>query len=160
MSGHRLTSLLSLVRQGLAIEIGYGTHSIEALLWVAESVEEAVYVPGSLAATASGVGFELANPPLRAGAFRAVRVAIDGRLVPPDAVRFRTERRWSWRTAASVGSTDPFVMLPGEPTQFEAAPWAGPPGHRMTVRLELESVAIPPLVWVEFTDTVLPRGLR
>lgn len=154
MPSHRLGSILSLVRQGLALEIGFGTHSLEALIWIAESVEQSVYTPGSLVATADGLAFSLSNPPLRAGAFRGLRVRIDGGPVAPDRVRVRTTAGRTWRTAASVASDSPLALTPGDPIDFEIVGLPVPMPRRPTVRLELDSVAIPPVVWVEFTDDV------
>ena len=145
-------SLLSLVRQGLALEVSFGTHSIEALLWVAETVEEAVYRPRSMVRGPRGIEFELCNPPLRLGAFRAVRVSLDGRPVPAQALRIRIGPSILWREATSVSDAVPIDLVPGEPIRFAVDTTAPPVGRRLTVRVELDSVAIPPLVWLEFAD--------
>ncbi len=150
----RLGAILSLVRQGLALEIGFGTRSVEALTWIAEAVEESVYVAGSLVQTAEGVQLTLANPPLRLGAFRRLRATIDGHPVPPERLRFRTASAAAWRAAASLSEADPLVLLPGRPTVIAADGVPGPTGRTVRVRLELESVAIPPLVWIELSDEV------
>ncbi len=153
MSDRRVGPLLSLVRQGLELEVDFGTHSIEALLWIAETVEESVYPSGSLASTPAGLRFELLNPPLRVGAFHALRVSVDDRWVPPEGVRFRPALTATWRSAASLSAESPVVLAPGRPMEFAVdAPWARDPGERH-LRVELESVAIPPLVWIEFADT-------
>jgi hypothetical protein len=154
MRPHRWGPLLSLVRQGIALEVGYGGRSLEALLWVAETVEEAVYAPGSLALRKGTLTFGLLNPPLRVGAFHRVRLAVEGRPVAPDQLRFRTGEGQPWRSAAEVSAEAPLRLAPGRPVAF-AATGVGPLSvDRPTVRLELESVAIPPLVWLEFADAV------
>ena len=154
MRPHRWGPLLSLVRQGIALEVGYGGRSIEALLWVAETVEEAVYAPGSLALRQGTLTFVLSNPPLRVGAFHAVRLSVEGHPVPPDRLRFREGEGRPWQRASEVTRAFPLRLAPGRSVEF-AADGVGPLSvARPTVRLELESVAIPPLVWVEFADEV------
>ncbi len=154
MRSHRWSALLSLVRQAIALEVDYGGRSIEALLWVAETIEEAVYVPGSLAVRDGTLTFALANPPLRVGAFVAVRLRVDGRPVAPERLRFRAEEGRPWRTAAEVGAETPLELAPGRPVLFSAEGIGTITTHRPALRLELESLAIPPLVWVEFEDDV------
>jgi hypothetical protein len=154
MRGLRLGSVLSLVRQGIALEVGFGTRSIEALLWVAEAVEEAVYAPGSLELVEGRLRFTLMNPPLRAGAFSGLRAAVNGRPVVPAGFWFRSGAGTPWRTAASVGRTAPFEFLPGRRLDFAVDSPPKALRGQTTVRLELESVAIPPMVWVEFSDEV------
>jgi len=151
-------ALLSLLRQGLALEIGFGTRSVEALLWVAETVEEAVYAPGSMVRTERGVRFELSNPPLRAGAFGAVRAWVDGTPVDPRAVSVREGAGTPWRAAASISQREPLALRPGQAAEVRLEPVTAPGPGRLTVRLELESVAIPPLVWLEFSDEVREPG--
>ncbi len=157
MGRHRFAQIGGLLRQGVAIEVEFGTHSLEALLWVAETVEGSVYVPGSLHATSTGLGFCLANPPLRVGAFDSVAVAVDGRGIPPERVRFRKTDAAAWRRASDVGPPDPYVVAPGDSTEFGVEVPPGSIGRRATVRLELRSVAIPPLVWIEIADSVRPE---
>ncbi len=157
MREHRLCATLSLIRQGLTLEVEFGTRPLEALLWIAETIEESVYVPGSLARTPTGVRFALANPPLRVGAFGAVRLLLNGTNVPADRLRLRTGLAAPWRTAASVSRDAPLELAPGVPTEV-AAETPPPAKGPATVRLELESVAIPPLVWLEFSDEVRDGG--
>ena len=156
MARHRLGEIVELVRQGIAVEVGFGTRSLEALVWVAESVEGSVYVPGSLHSTPTGVGFTLANPPLRVGAFGSIAASIDGEAVAPERVRFCGKDGRGWRTAAELRRDDPFVATPGNPTEFLLDLPSGAVPGRATIRLELQSVAIPPLVWVEIADDVRP----
>jgi hypothetical protein len=157
VSGHHLGTALSLVRQGLTVGREFGVHSLEALLWVAETVEESVYAPKSLIRTSTGLSFVLANPPLRMGAFSSLRLWLDGVQVPPAQARVRSGAVGAWRTAAEIGRSAPLELRPGAPT--EVAIDGAPSGTErpVTVRLELESVAIPPLVWFEFTEVPRPE---
>jgi len=147
-----LAALVDLVREGLAIEIGFGSHSLEALLWVAETIEGSVYAPGSLVRTGRGLAFSLSNPPLRMGAFGALRAFVDGRPVAPTTVSVREGPGLPWRGTTSLSEEAPLSIRPGQRTEVAIEPWSGPSSGRLTVRLEFESVAIPPLVWFEFTD--------
>ena len=156
MRENRISSLASLVRQGIALEVGYGTHSLEALLWVAETVEEGVYARGSLRAIPGGIAFRLQNPPLRVGAFRELRVAVDGRSVETSAVRVRTADGSPWRPASAISRAEPLELAPGRPTELEVD--GVPARGRRSVRIELTNVAIPPLVWLEFEDDVGGSG--
>jgi hypothetical protein len=155
----RLGAIVSLLRQGLELEIGFGTRSVEALVWIAEAVEESVYAAGSLVRTATGLQFRLSNPPLRLGAFRELRLIVDGRPVAPERLRFRRSAGGAWRTAASLSEAEPLVLLPGEPTEIAADGVEPRIGGRAELRLELSSVAIPPRVWVEFSDEVREEPL-
>jgi hypothetical protein len=157
MPRHRVEALVHLLRQGLAIEGQFGLHPIEAMVWVALTVEESVYRPESFVQTPSGVAFTLANPPLRAGAFSALRVGVDGRAPVPEGVRVRSPPGGAWREASGLSRSEPLELRPGEPIDFEVETALEGRGRPRTVRLELQSVAIPPLVWLEFTDT--PRSL-
>lgn len=155
MGGHHLGAALSLVRQGLTVGREFGVHSLEALLWVAETVEESVYAPRSLVRSGDGLSFVLANPPLRMGAFSSLRLWLDGVEVPSGDARVRSGAAQPWRTAADISRLAPLDLRPGEPTSVmidRALPGAERP---VTVRLELQSVAIPPVVWFEFTE--VPR---
>ncbi len=160
MPRHQVEALVHLLRQGLAIEGQFGTHPLEAMLWVARTVEESVYQPESLVRTATGVAFTLANPPLRAGAFSSVRVGVDGQPPRSEGVRVRSPGSAGWRDASGLSRTDPLELRPGEPIEFEVTTSAGRHPRQRTVRLEFQSVAIPPLVWLEFTDSprALPEG--
>lgn len=162
MSDRRVGPLLGLLRQGLALEFEFGTSSLESLLRIAETVEESVYEAGSLRrSTGGGLRFVLANPPLRIGAFRRLAVAVNGAPVPSAEVRFRSPGAPTWTEASSVSEQNPLVLVPGRRVEFEAGATGPPAGQEATVRLELESVAIPPLVWFEFRERVgLPDGGR
>jgi hypothetical protein len=147
---------LSLLRQGLTLGVDYGTRSLSALLAVAETVEEAVYEPGSLRQVPGGVAFALENPPLRVGAFVGLRVLVDGVPIAPDAVRMRKGVGTPWQSAAGVTVGSPFEWGPGERTEFEVPAPTVPAGRRVFVRIELRSLAIPPLVWCELREVPTP----
>lgn len=155
MSGHHPGSAFSLLRQGLTLGYDFGVHSLEALLWVAETVEESVYLPKSLVRTPLGLSFVLANPPLRLGAFSSLRVWLDGDELRPEETRLRAGPARPWRTTADVTESNPLELRPGEPTEFALDRVPVEEGRTVTVRLELQSVAIPPLVWFEFSE--VPR---
>ncbi|MGA8604258.1 MAG: hypothetical protein WB788_04235 [Thermoplasmata archaeon] len=156
MSDHRLGPALSMVRQGLSVGREFGLHSLEALLWVAESVEESVYVPRSLVRRDEGLSFTLANPPLRVGAFSSLRLYVDRVEVPAGQVRVGTGSPLLWRSAAEISRSAPLELRPGDPTRVRLDRVAPVAEREVTVRLELQNVAIPPLVWFEFTEA--PRN--
>ncbi len=157
MSDRRVGPLLSLLRQGIALDLEFGTRSLESLVRLAETVEESVYVPGSLVTGPYGLRFALENPPLRTGAFRALRARVNGAAVPPGSVRFRPAGTDTWRDAGGLDRDHPLELTPGARTEFELA-LAPPPTGEVTVRLEFENVAIPPLVWFEFREPARPAG--
>lgn len=153
MSDHRFGSLLRLAGEAAQLEVEFGTHSLEALAWVARTVEASVYVPDSLVRTSAGFRFALANPPLRIGAFCGLRLLVDGTPMPPDRVRVRFGPGYPWRTSSHLSPEHPLELQGGSSTEFEADwPLVGAPVP-ITVRLELQSVAIPPLVWLEIHET-------
>lgn len=156
MPCHQLGSLVSLLRQGIALEVGFGSRSLEAFLWVAEAIEEGVVAPESLSESNGTLAFELTNPPLRVGAFRSVRATVDGRAVSSEQLRFRPGPGHPWRLARSVSLEGPLEMAPGRTIEFAIDGSGARAGAKTTVRLEFESVAIPPLVWVEFSEHVHP----
>jgi hypothetical protein len=144
----------SVARQGIELGIDFGVHSVEALVWIAETIEESVYRVGSLARTPEGIRFSLSNPPLRAGAFSAFRVAWNGTPVDPVHLRLRAGPDAEWRTGASVAPAALVDLLPGRTIDVTARVPPAEIGPTATVRVELECPAIPPLVWVEFRDAV------
>lgn len=161
MTSRHLGEVLSVVRQGLTLGVQFGTHPLEALLWVAETVEEGVYEAGSLRRTEHGVAFALDNPPLRVGAFTHLGVLVDGAPVAGDRVRFRRGEGTPWRTAESLVPNAPWDLAPGDRTEFEIDGSFGEGGGPLTVRLEFRTPAVPPLVWFEFrespTEAALPQ---
>ncbi len=148
--------ILSSIRQGLSVELDFGTHSIEALVAVAETVESSVYDPGSLTLVGTRLSFGLLNPPLRVGAFSGVALRCDGRPVAPGRGWWRPGGSGPWSPTSSVSTESPLVLRPGDRTEF-AIDLEQPLGSgRLTVRLELTSVAIPPTVWMEIAETPRP----
>jgi hypothetical protein len=160
MGARHVGDVLSLLRQGLTLGYQYGTHSIEALLWVAETVEEGVYESGSLRRSSVGIAFALDNPPLRVGAFSSLGIRVDGAPVPGDQVRFRAGPGTPWRTAAALATSAPLYLAPGARTEFELDGAYGEGGDRITIRIELQVPAVPPLVWFEFTDSATEEALE
>jgi hypothetical protein len=152
--------VLSLLRQGLTLGYQYGTHSVEALLWVAETVEEGVYESGSLRRTPEGIAFALENPPLRVGAFTSIALRVDGTPVPGDSVRFRSGPGAPWRIGAAVAANAPLNLAPGDRTEFDLRGEFGRGGDSITVRLELRTPAVPPLVWFEFSESPTEAALE
>ncbi|MGA8303077.1 MAG: hypothetical protein WA691_03080 [Thermoplasmata archaeon] len=156
MGSRHVGEYLSLLRQGLTLGVQFGPHSVEALLWAAETVEEGVYEAGSLRRTPGGIAFALDNPPLRVGAFTSIRVLVDGRPIFPELVRLRAGGGSAWRASSSVGPGSALNLGPGDRTEFEVVGSFGKGAGPLTVRLELHTPAIPPLVWFEFSET--PSG--
>jgi hypothetical protein len=144
------------VRQGLSIGVHFGTQSVEALLWVAQSIEEGIYSDGSLRRTRDGIAFALENPILRVGAFGELNLIVNGAPIPGDRVRFRSGEGTEWRAADSVRRESPWELRPGDRSQFEIRGEFGRGSDSITVRLELRTRAIPPLVWFEFTERPAP----
>jgi hypothetical protein len=148
--------ILSSVRQGLSLEVDFGSHSIEALLAVAETLESSIYEPGSFEIAGTRLSFGLLNPPLRVGAFSAAVLRYDGHEVPPGRAWWRPTGTTEWRSTAEISPGAPLLLRPGDRTQFavdlERRPDPGP----VTLRLELTSVAIPPTVWMEIAETPRP----
>jgi hypothetical protein len=151
--------ILPLVRQGLTLEFEFGTRAIEALIAVAQTIEESVYERGSLRWTGEGLWFALDNPPLRVGAFASVRVLVDGVAVPAERIRLRPGDGAAWRAAATVTPGWTYDLGPGDRTEFwiVGSPPATP--RPIRVRVELRTESIPPPVWCEVHDTPsLPEG--
>ncbi len=157
MTSRRLAAIVSLLRQGFAVEREFGTRSLEAMVEVADTVETSVYRDGSLCLTPNGLGFVLDNPPLRMGAFARVTLRVDGTSLPPESVRLRPGEGSAWRTAATVRRDTPLFWPPGQPMEFDLTLEVPARRGEAGVRLELESVAIPPRVWLEFRDRVSAR---
>lgn len=149
-SGH-LRADLSLLRQGVSLAWEFGVRSLEGLTRIAELIEHSVYEPRSLVRTPDGVAFTLLNPPLRMGAFSGLTVRWDGGTVPPAAVALALPGVRDPLPATRVGPTQPFTFPVGQRTTILLA-LGSPAAGRHRVRLELESVAIPPRVWFEFED--------
>lgn len=157
MSSHPLRGDVALLRSAVTLVREFGLRSAERLGHVAEFLERSVYAPKSLRAVADGVAFTLLNPPLRVGAFSAVRVAWDGTPVSPGRGFVRVEGHSVERPLSDIRPEEPIELRPGQPTHFRLAPVPAGPGHHR-VRVELQSIAVPPLVWFEFSDTISPMA--
>ncbi|MCI4357604.1 MAG: hypothetical protein L3J95_04460 [Thermoplasmata archaeon] len=143
----------SLLRQGLSIEHEFGAAAFAELVRVGRFLEHAFYESGSLCRTERGVTFVLLNPPLRMGAFGSARLLFDGVPVAAERSSFEVEGGGHSRPFSEIDPLHPMVLAPGQRVRFFME--LDPPGPgRHEVRLELKSVAIPPLVWIEIFDTV------
>lgn len=154
VSDRRPGSWLSLLRQGLSVEREFGRHSLEALVSIAETIEDSVYERGSLTRTLNGFTFCLNNPPLRIGAFSSLRLILDETPIPAERVRFRGGPGHAWRELAEISRERSLDLGPGARIEFAVGVPLPEDAKGPRVRLELQSIAIPPLVWFEFTDTV------
>ncbi len=152
MSARGFGAWLSLAHQAISLEVEFGRHALEALAGIAATVEESVYEVGSLRRTDRGLAFALANPPLRVGAFRSLRIGLNGIPVPPACTAVRPGAGAPWTPGSSVSREAPIELRPGHRTEVRVEPWTRALSGRVDVRLELVSAAIPPLVWIEFHD--------
>ena len=144
---------VGLLRQGLSLVGEFGLRSAERLAYVADFLERSVYAPKSLRALPDGVGFTLLNPPLRVGAFSSLRVAWDGTFLEPDRTFVRGEGHAIDRALSDIGVARPIELRPGERVDFRLTTVReDSKPHR--IRLELQNIAVPPLVWFEFSDTI------
>lgn len=146
----RLWGDLSLARQGVEVAVGFGVRSLEGLVDVAELLERSVYEPRSLRKAPEGFGFTLLNPPLRMGAFRSICLFWNGAAVDGDRVTLTLPDATA-RSLASIGPMAPVTLPVGERCRYLVRADPVPPG-RQHVRLELQSIAVPPKVWFEFAD--------
>lgn len=144
---------VGLLRQGFTLISEFGLRSTERLASVADFLERSVYAPKSLRVLRDGVGFTLLNPPLRVGAFSSLRLAWDGTFLPPDRAFVRPEGHAIDRPLADIELARPIELRPGERSDFRLT-GIGIDSNPHRVRLELQSVAVPPLVWFEFADTI------
>ena len=151
---------LALLGEGVALGWRFGLGSLEQLARTAWELEHGVYRRGSLVRTPAGVAFGLLNPPLRIGAFRGLSARWDDAPVSADRLSVSTDRRPLPRSAESVTAGDPLELGVGEASRYEIRLPDDPGATSHRVRLEWQSVAVPPLVWLEFTDTVRPPGDR
>ncbi|HTP55263.1 MAG TPA: hypothetical protein VML53_01175 [Thermoplasmata archaeon] len=153
MSRGHFRADLGLVRQGVHLAWEYGTRPLEELTRLAELLEHSVYERGSLVASEGSVRFTLLNPPLRMGAFSRIGLAWDGIAVDASQVRIGTDPGGAVRTLASITRDAPATLPIGARSRF-SFPVSGPVAGVHAVRLELHSAAIPPTVWLEFSDRV------
>ena len=145
---------LSLLRQGVSVGWEFGAQSLEELASVGEFLEHCVYEPSSLHRVPEGVAFTLRNPPLRMGAFSSVRVLWDHEAVPPGLVLLLREGEAVGRRLDEIDAHHPVAFSFGRRTSFRLGIGSPSRGDHH-VRLELQSVAVPPLVWFEFTEPVV-----
>lgn len=144
---------IGLLRQGISVVSEFGLRSAGRLAYVADFLERSVYAPKSLRTVPEGVGFTLLNPPLRVGAFSSVRVAWDGTFLPSGRAFVRGEGHAIDRALADIDGHRPIELRPGERVDFRLTGVPVVSGlHR--IRLELQNIAVPPLVWFEFADTI------
>lgn len=141
---------LGLVRQGVHLAIDFGLQPVEELTRVAELLEHSVYELGSLRGDGREVRFVLRNPPLRTGAFGSVRLFWDG-APQPTAGAWAAGPDGTRRPLDALRRESPLLLPVGRRTRF-GFPFAGPVAGVHRVRLELRSVAIPPTIWMEFSD--------
>jgi hypothetical protein len=144
---------VGLLRESISLIAEFGLRSAARLAYVAEFLERSVYAPKSLRAVPGGVRFSLLNPPLRVGAFSSVRVAWDGTFCPGERAFLLAEGHSIERSLSDIDLSRPVELRPGQRTDFRLLDVpAGSGSHR--VRLELTNIAVPPLVWFEFVDTI------
>lgn len=142
---------LGLVRQGLRLALAFGVRPLEEMVRVAELIESSVYDHGSLNSDGRAVRFRLLNPPLRMGAFSRLALRWDGVLIPPSDATVASADGGPPRRFDGISLARPATIPIGRRTEIAFVTERHEPGvHR--VRLELESVAIPPMVWLEFAD--------
>jgi hypothetical protein len=155
--GRHLGPDLGVVLDGLRIAHEFGFGSLEEMARVAWFLERSVYEPESLREAPGGVRFALRNPPLRMGAFQAIDLFWDGRLLPRTQCSVRPGDSSSARPFDSVTRAAPVTLAPGCRVEFFAEIGAPGPGAH-TLKLELRSLAIPPTVWFQVSDHVRPAG--
>lgn len=151
MRTFHLRADLGLVRQGLRLALDYGVRPLEEMVRVAELIESSVYEHGSLTTAGREVRFRLLNPPLRMGAFSRIALRWDGAVIlPSDAMIAPVDGRSGTRFS-EISADRPFTIPIGRRTEVRFETDRRESGVH-TIRLELESVAIPPMVWLEFAD--------
>jgi hypothetical protein len=150
----RLSSVLRLAGEAIGVGWEFGFESLEALAWVAQTVEASVYVEHSLRRTATGFRFALANPPLRVGGFSSARLSVNGAAIAPERVRVRVLPVGPWRVTSTLGAEQPLDLQCGSRTEFDVEASVPLATVSLTVRLELQNVAVPPLVWLEFQEAL------
>jgi hypothetical protein len=148
MPGARLLADLSVFRQGLYVGFEFGARALAHLTSVGELIQQNVYETGSLRLAGDRVEFVLRNPPLRMGAFSSLGVAFDSTPLAPDVVEVDPGTAGTWYPSA------PITIPVGQRTRIRLKVHPTPTVGAHHVRLELRSLAIPPLVWLEFVDVL------
>jgi len=146
----------SILRQGISIGREFGLLSLEEFARLGSFLEHAFYRPGSLAFGPEGVTFDLENPLLRVGAFVGAGFRWDDRPVPPERCTVRVGDAPDRLGFDEIGPDRPLRLAVGTPTHFAIRLDRPVAGHHRA-RLELRSLAIPPTVWIEFTDALRER---
>jgi hypothetical protein len=153
-----LSARFSLLGQGLLIGRTFGARSIAGLLRTAELLERNLVEPGSGMVGPEGLEFLLRNPPLRPGAFYALRASVDTVPVPPELSFLGPAADDEVRSFAEISRENPVGLHAGvrQRVRLRSGTPMRPGTH--TVRLELTNVAIPLTSWLEFTARF--RGRR
>lgn len=157
MGASHLRIDFGLLVQGLSLSWQFSLRTAGALAGLGELLERSVYEAGSLTRTPDGLSFSLRNPPLRMGAFSAIAVFLDGARVPNPNATLQESEAENPTSLDSVTIDRPIVIPVGRRTRFQLrVPSVSRGTHKL--RLELQSVAIPPLVWLEFADVLSERS--
>ncbi|MCI4349978.1 MAG: hypothetical protein L3K15_00455 [Thermoplasmata archaeon] len=156
MGASHLRVDFAILRQGLLVGWEFGLKSLEDLGAFAELLQHSVYESGSLTHVPGGLGFVFRNPPLRMGAFSAIRIFLDGERHPDASAWVHPGGVPRAIPLAEIGPDAPVVIPVGQRTHFLLTDVGTIAAGRHKVRLELQSVAIPPLVWFEFEDDLPP----
>jgi hypothetical protein len=151
----RLRTDLRLVRDGVRVAFDFGVPTLTGLVAVAELLGHDVYEVGSLQRTTEGVRFLLRNPPLRMGAFSGLKLFVEGQPIPPPDAQVIPGGADRPVRFSEIDRAHPVTLPIGQRTAFHLR-LASIPSGPLHLRLELQSVAIPPLVWLEFTDAARP----
>ncbi len=69
-------------------------------------------------------------------------------------MRLRSGPGRAWRELTDLSKEQPLDLGPGARIEFAVARPLPEGTKDLGIRLEFQSIAIPPLVWFEFTDTV------
>ncbi|MCI4345438.1 MAG: hypothetical protein L3K07_01590 [Thermoplasmata archaeon] len=146
-----IRSRLALLEQGAVIGWAFGTDSLAGLLRSAELLRENMLEPSSFRSASNGLRFELRNPPLRTGAFSSLSARVDSTPVPGERAFVDPCSTGRERSFASIDARAPVELPVGVRHRFRFESATVSPGMH-TVRLELRSVAIPPVAWIEFTE--------
>lgn len=143
---------LSLFRQGLSLLHEVGPHGLGEMVRMAEFLERSIYQEGSFRTTPEGFLFHLLNPPMRMGAFSWASLTLDGQPLASENCFVAEPSTSAPRSLSTLSRQAPLDLRPGQTTPFSARHVGLVPGRHHTVQLNLRNVAIPPTVWIRFTD--------
>ena len=139
---------VELLSDGLTLSWDFGLASLTELARTATLAGLNVLESGSVRAEEGGVVFTLRNPPLRIGASRAVRVFWDREPLDPQRVRVEVRGQPPGTRLSAVSGATPLTIPVGLRTDFHLEGAASAEGkHRL--RLELDPIAIPPMLFWE-----------